>query len=78
MKQWLRILPFPILIFSVLTFLDFSANPSEIHWLLNLGQAVLLTAIGCVGQFLIHRNILQDSEDDSDSNDGCINCGKPE
>lgn len=76
MKEWLRILPFPILIFCVLTFLDFYANPAEINWLWNLVQAAVLGAIGCVGQFLIHRNILQDSEEDKDDTDGCINCGK--
>ncbi len=76
MKEWLRILPFPILIFCVLTFLDFYTNPAEINWLWNLIQAAVLGAIGCVGQFLIHRNILQDSEEDKDDTDGCINCGK--
>lgn len=75
MKQWLRILPLPILLFSVLTFLDYSANPQDIHWLLNLAQSLGLTAIGCVGQYLIHKNIMQD--DDEDSSDGCINCSKP-
>ena len=75
MKAWLRILPLPILLFSVLTFLDYYANPDEINWLLNLAQAVGLTAIGCVGQYILHKTIQHDDED-SDSN-GCINCGKP-
>lgn len=78
MKAYLRILPFPLLIFAVLTFLDYSADPQQIHWLANLAQAVLLGAIGCVGQFLIHRNILLEDPDDSDDSDGpCISCGKP-
>lgn len=73
MKQWLRVLPFPILIFAVLTFLDWWADPATIHWLWNLAQAAVLGAIGCVGQFLIHKNILQEQEED-----GCIGCGKLE
>ncbi|MBQ3192853.1 MAG: hypothetical protein IJB59_04715 [Oscillospiraceae bacterium] len=77
MKEWLRVLPFPILIFAVLTFLDFYADPQNISWLWNFVQAAVLGAIGCVGQFLIHKNILQDNDEDSDQ-DGCISCGKPE
>ena len=76
MKEWLRVLPFPILIFCVLTFLDFYADPNNISWLLNFGQAALLGAIGCVGQYLIHKNIIQDTDDEG-SNNGCINCSKP-
>ena len=75
MKEWLRVLPFPILIFAVLTFLDYSVNPQEINWFLNLGQAALLGAIGCVGQYLIHKNVLQDTEREPEDED-CINCGK--
>ena len=74
MKEWLRITPFFLLIFAVLTFLDYSTQPDNIRWLLNLGQSLMITAIGCAGQYLLHRNILKDDEDDSD---GCINCGKP-
>ena len=77
MKEWLRVLPFPILIFCVLTFLDVYADPNNINWLLNFGQAALLGAIGCVGQYLIHKNIIQDTEDDEESHNGCINCSKP-
>lgn len=73
MKQWLRVLPFPMLIFAVLTFLDWWADPAAIHWLWNLTRAALLGAIGCVGQFLIHKNILQTQDVD-----GCIGCEKPE
>ena len=75
MKEWLRVLPFPILIFAVLTFLDYYANPDEINWLLNFGQSALLGAIGCIGQYLIHKNVLQDDDDESNDN-GCISCGK--
>lgn len=77
MKEWLRILPFPVLVFAVLTFLDFYADPNSINWLLNLAQSALLGAIGCVGQFLIHRNILQDTGEE-EPDDSCIGCGKPE
>ena len=75
MKAWLRILPIAILFFAVLVYLDFVSQPDNIRWLLHLGQALGLTAIGCVGQYMIHKNILK-SEDEDDS-DGCINCGKP-
>lgn len=75
MKEWLRVIPFPILIFSVLTFLDYYADPNEINWLLNFCQAALLGAIGCVGQYLIHKQILQDDEEDCSGDAGC-NCGK--
>lgn len=74
MKEWLRVLPFPILIFSVLTFLDCCADPNEIHWVLNFLKATGLGAIGCVGQYLIHRNILQEDEDNCDGGADC-NCG---
>lgn len=70
MKEWLRILPIFLLFFGVLTFLDHT------RWLYNLIWALALTAIGCVGQYLIHKNVLEDNGDDQDSN-GCINCGKP-
>lgn len=75
MKAWLRVLPFPILIFAVLTFLDYYADPNNINWLLNIGQSALLGAIGCVGQYQIHKNIIQDT-DDEDADSGCIGCGK--
>lgn len=75
MKEWLRVLPFPILIFAVLTFLDYYADPEQISWLLNIGQAALLGVIGTVGTYLIHKNVLQDEEDETGS-DGCISCGK--
>lgn len=75
MKEWLRILPFPILIFSVLTYLDYYADPNEIHWIMNFLKAAVMCAIGCVGQYLIHRNILQDDDEDCDGGTGC-NCGK--
>ena len=74
MKQWLRVLPFPALIFAVLTFLDFYADPNEISWGLNFLQAALLGTIGCVGQYMIHKNVLQDEEEDCDGGAGC-NCG---
>jgi len=74
MKEWLRVLPFPILIFAVLTFLDFYADPENISWIWNLVQSAILGGIGCVGQYLIHKNILQEEEDDPDS--GCISCGR--
>lgn len=77
MKEWLRVLPFPILIFAVLTFLDYYADPANIHWLLNIGQSALLGAIGCVGQYLIHKNIMQDTDED-ENDPGCISCGKTE
>lgn len=71
MKEWLRVLPVTVLIFAVLTFLDYSADPGQIHWVWNGVQAIGLTAIGCVGQYLIHKNVLQD---DDDGGTGC-NCG---
>lgn len=74
MKEWLRVLPFPILIFSVLTFLDYDVNPDNINWLGNLIQSVALGAIGCVGQYLIHKTILQDDSGEEDN--GCLGCGK--
>ena len=76
MKEWLRITPIFLLFFCVLTFLDYVARPEDIRWLLNFGQSFLLTAIGCVGQYLIHKNVLKDEEEENDS-DGCINCTKP-
>lgn len=78
MKEWLRILPFFLLIFGVLTYLDFATQPDNIRWILNFSQALALTAIGCVGQYLIHKNVLQDSGDDDNDGSGCIGCGKPE
>ena len=70
MKEWLRILPIFLLFFGVLTFLDHT------RWIYNLSFSLLLTGIGCVGQYLIHRNVLQDSGDEDEDPNGCISCGK--
>ena len=48
-----------------------------INRFLDSGQSVLLGAIGCTGQFLIHRNIMQDTGEE-DNRDRCRSCGKPE
>ena len=69
MKEWLRILPLFFLFFGVLMFLDHT------RWGYNLIFSALIVGIGCVGQFLIHRNVLNEEEADGDS-DGCINCGR--
>lgn len=76
MKEWLRVLPFPILIFCVLTFLDIAGGTGQIRWIFNISHAVVLGAIGCVGQYLIHKNILQSEDEEEDGS--CISCGKPE
>ena len=76
MKEWLRVLPLPVLVFCVLTALDLFSDPVQIRWLYNIGHALLLGAIGCVGQYLIHKNILKEDPEDPDEDNGCMNCGR--
>lgn len=76
MKQWLRVLYFPVLIFLTLTALDLLGGTGEIRWLHNVFFSALLGVVGTVGQYLIHKNILQTEDDEKD--DGCISCGRPE
>ena len=76
MKQWLRVIYFPILIFAVLTAVDLMAG-NPVRWLYNIFWGFTVGAISTVGTYLIHKNILQQEEDDEES-DGCISCGRPE
>ena len=76
MKQWLRVLYFPVLIFAVLTVVGLLGS-GNIRWMHNVLFSALLGVIGTVGQFLIHKNILRQLEDENEE-DGCINCGRPE
>ena len=75
MKQWLRVIYFPTLIFAVLTALDLLGGTGSIRWLHNIFFSVLLGVIGTVGQYLIHKNILQQEDEEEE---GCISCGRPE
>lgn len=75
MKEYLRVLPLPLIIIAALTVLDLSVG-GPINWISNILHGLMLGAIGCVGQYLIHKNILHDDTDPDD--DGCISCGRPE
>lgn len=76
MKQWLRVLYFPVLIFVVLTVVDLLGG-GDIRWVHNIFFGALTGIIGTLGQFLIHKNILQNLEDEEED-EGCISCGRTE
>lgn len=73
MKQWLRVIYFPVLVFAALTLVDLMAG-DPVRWFHNILWGVALGAISTLGTYLIHKNILRDEEDTG----GCIGCGKLE